>query len=140
MEDPAIGQLLRDKLLELDRQIGMLLDINTPQFVHGSIQLYGGVEDSLFATAETILQRFPTTTKTERADAIGCRRRSPSVPQRKSPVSASRTRSVQANVQIRDDINGLVVSHGSLLIGSETSIPPDRVSMRCCSTRSVRTS
>ncbi|MBT8345414.1 MAG: flavohemoglobin expression-modulating QEGLA motif protein, partial [Desulfofustis sp.] len=33
--------LFRDKIEELDRQITMLQDINTPKFLHGSLQLYG---------------------------------------------------------------------------------------------------
>ena len=47
VEDPALALLLREKLDELDRQITMLVDINTPRFVQGSVQLFGDVEDSL---------------------------------------------------------------------------------------------
>ncbi len=126
VEDPAIGQLFRAKLLELDRQIGMLLEINTPQFVHGSIQLYGGVEDSLFATAEMILQRFPSSTKTKSTDSLDANAFAA-----RAAVEIAYLRqqdeNVQAKVDVRNDINGLIVSHGSLLVGSETSIPLERV-------------
>ncbi len=39
VEDPALSLLLRQKQDELDRQITMLIDVNTPRFVHGSLQL-----------------------------------------------------------------------------------------------------
>ncbi len=122
VEDPAIGQLLRDKLLELDRQIGMLQDANTPQFVHGSIQLYGGVEDSLLAIAESILQRFPTSTKTLPADSLNAESFA-ALAVEEIDFLRRQDEKVAAKVEVRDDINGLIVSQGSLLIGSETSIP-----------------
>ena len=41
IEDPAIAGILHQKRDELDRQITMLGDINSPRFMYGSVQLYG---------------------------------------------------------------------------------------------------
>jgi uncharacterized protein (TIGR02421 family) len=126
IEDPAIGQLLRDKLLELDRQIGMLLDIGTPRFLHGSIQLYGHVDEKLLATAETILQRHPRSRRAKSDDLVDARAFAASAADEIAYLRRM-DENVRATVEIRDDVNGLMVSHGSLLVGSETSIPRARV-------------
>ena len=42
IEDPALAMIFREKLDDIDRQITMLQDRNTPRFLHESIQLYGG--------------------------------------------------------------------------------------------------
>ena len=59
IDDPALYQLFREKQDELDRQITMLLDVNTPRFVHGSIQLYGGVSPSLLEVCRGLLRQIP---------------------------------------------------------------------------------
>ncbi len=126
LEDPAIGQLLRDKVNELDRQINMLLDINTPRFVHGSIQLHGGVEDSLLAVAEETLRRLPTEKKTKRAELVNAQAFAAEA-QQEIAFLQRQDEGVRATVQVRSDIVGLMVSQGSLLVGAETSVPRERV-------------
>ncbi len=71
VDDPALYQIFREKQDELDRQITLLLDMNTPRFVHGSIQLFGGVDDDLDRVAREMLERMPPTVreKTGRAGA-----------------------------------------------------------------------
>jgi len=55
VEDPALSFLLRDKREELDRQISLLAERNTPAFRPGSIRLYGTVDGNLVARAEELL-------------------------------------------------------------------------------------
>ncbi len=126
VEDPAIGQLLRDKVDELDREINMLLDINTPRFIHGSIQLYGDVEDSLFALAKEILGRLPKGTKTKHSDQLDALEFAACAREEIEYLRQQDTE-VRATVEVRDDVNGLMVSHGSLLVGADTRIARDRV-------------
>ena len=126
VEDPAIGQLLRDKVNELDREINMLLDINTPRFVHGSIQLYGDVENSLLTLAEEILVRLPKGIKAKQSDQLGAVEFAIHARQ-EIEYLRQQDGEVSAQVEVRDDINGLIVSHGSLLVGSDTRIERERV-------------
>jgi hypothetical protein len=63
VEDPALESLFRDKIEELDRQITMLQDINTPKFLHGSLQLYGQADEALLTTALEILGLRPKKTR-----------------------------------------------------------------------------
>jgi uncharacterized protein (TIGR02421 family) len=128
VEDPALALLLRQKQNELDRQITMLLDLNTRRFLHGSLQLYGGVGDGLANTAVEILQRLPSRTREDTGkghlDAQAFARRA------KEEVAWYRKQwpALKATVQVRSDVNsGLLVSRGSLLVGSHTRIPVSRV-------------
>jgi hypothetical protein len=72
VEDPALESLFRDKIEELDRQITMLQDINTPKFLHGSLQLYGQADEALLTTALEILGLRPK--KTRRKASLHLRR------------------------------------------------------------------
>jgi uncharacterized protein (TIGR02421 family) len=127
VEDPAIFELLREKQVELDRKLTMLLDMNSPRFLHGSVQLYGEMSDKNLATAEELLGRLSpksrdsgrggyldadTLADLARAEIEYYRRQWPEV---------------EAEVEVREDIaNGLMVSHGNLLIGAGTRVPSAR--------------
>jgi uncharacterized protein (TIGR02421 family) len=127
IEDPALGLVFRQKLDELDRQITMLQDRNTPRFLHESIQLYGGVEDDLHELALDTLERIrPRSREKEsksvvRADAFAERAR------QEVAFLRSQDRRVKARVEIRPDVTGLLVSRGNLLVSSYSRIPESRV-------------
>jgi uncharacterized protein (TIGR02421 family) len=128
VEDPAIFGLFREKQDELDRKVTMLLDINTSRFLHGSIQLYGEPGEENLATAEELLDRLPPRSRddprggTLDADAMADRAR------REIEHYRRQWPEVRADVEVRPDIaNGLMVSHGNLLIGAESRVPAARV-------------
>ena len=127
VDDPALYQIFREKQDELDRQITLLLDMNTPRFVHGSIQLFGGVDDELDRVARAMLERMPPTVR-EKSD--GPSLNAQAFAERAEVEIESFRRQwpeVKAGVQVREDIHtGLMVSKGSLLIGADTTIPAAR--------------
>ena len=51
IDDPTLSYLFRQKQEELDRQITLLSDVDTPRFLPESLQIYGGVSDWLLAQA-----------------------------------------------------------------------------------------
>jgi hypothetical protein len=55
VEDNTLAHLFREKRRELDRQITLIEDRNTPAFLGGSLSLYGGVSDELLSEAERVL-------------------------------------------------------------------------------------
>ena len=127
VEDPALAQLFRSKMVELDRRITMMLDLNTPRFLHGSIQLYGGVEDELLNLAKGVLDAAQP--RKENTPA-GRRLRAASVLQRAKAEIAyltSQSEHINPRVEIRKDISGLMVSRGCLLVGAEVSIDASRI-------------
>ena len=60
IEDPTLAYLFRQKQDELDRQITLLSDVDSPRFLPESLQIYGGVSDWLLAQATELLERVPT--------------------------------------------------------------------------------
>ncbi len=127
IEDPEVAFILRQKQDELDRQLTGLADRGTFRFVHESVQLFGGAEPELVKLARQILEREgepsddrPAAGGVVDAETFALRAR----------VELDRFRQEQpritAGVQIRDDINGLMVSRGNLLIPHDLRIPSYR--------------
>lgn len=126
VEDPAAWRLLRDKREELDKQITLLADRNSPGFLQGSIRLFGHMRAPLLERAREILREVPPlagggTRARIRAEAFAAR----------AEAEFEHYRSAypgfRSEVQIRPDLMGLMVSSGRLLVGSELSLWPDRV-------------
>ncbi len=127
VEDPLIAQLFREKQDELDRQLTMLLDRETPRFVYGSLQLFGGVDDPTLRLAEELLRRLPPHTRDDsQGDSVAAEQFA-----QRAGEEIARLRQaypeLSARVEVRQDINGLMVSHGNLLVGQHTNIPASRV-------------
>ena len=128
VEDPVLAQMFREKQDELDRQITLLLDINTNRFVHDSVLLFGKIDDALLRLAKQILKGLPPRSRDDSkghyliATAFAARA------QREIDYYRRLWPEIDASVQLREDIaSGLMVSHGSLLIGKYTRIPASRV-------------
>lgn len=127
VEDPALALLLRDKRAELDRQIDLLEDRDTPRFLYGSLQLYGAVEDSLLRLSEALLAGLPAGGDDEPAgERLGaaafaeCARAEIEYYRQLRP-------DLSAAVEIREDIPGLMVARGDLLVGQRTRVARCRV-------------
>ena len=60
VEDPTLSYLFRQKQDELDRQITLLSDVDSPRFLQESLQVYGGVSDWLLEQGPELLDRVPT--------------------------------------------------------------------------------
>lgn len=125
LEDPVLAQLLHDKRRELDRQLGLLEDRDTARFLYGSLQLYGSVEDSLYADALDILQGVSRSAGAAgpRCDAVGfVARARGELEHYRAMLPALATR-----IEIRDDLTSLMVSHGDMLVPARLDVPAHRV-------------
>ena len=126
IEDPALAQIFREKVIAVDRQITMLQDRNSAKCLHESIQLFGGVEDDLLDVAVSILAAIPP----------GSRDRSPKGTLRAGDLAdlaraeieflRKQDPQVNATVEVRPDVTGLIVSRGDLLVGSQLVVPASR--------------
>ena len=127
IEDPTIADLFLRQQQALDRKITMIQDRNTSRFLYGSLQAYGDVSDKLLAVAVDILERLPRHSReasaTGKVDATAFERFA------KDELEFLRvTHPEMSNrVEVRNDIVGLMVSSGNLLIGADTSVPISRV-------------
>jgi uncharacterized protein (TIGR02421 family) len=126
VEDPAAWKLLRDKREELDKQISLLGDRNSPEFLHSAIRLFGTVSPSLKDRAEEILREVPPPGGRRSRERVGAEAFAA-----RAQAEFDHYRSVypefRSEIQIRPDLVGLMVSSGRLLVGRDLALTPDRV-------------
>ncbi len=126
--DPTLGNLFRKKRGEIDRELTMLSERGTPNFMLGSLQLYGRVDDSIMQTAVEILERFPgrshDDTTSGRYTATDFADRAQQEIDKYSLISG---KPAVSKVIVTDEIPGLMVSQGNLLIGKSMKIPDNRM-------------
>lgn len=127
IEDPTLAALLEAKRDELDRQLSLVADRNTPRFLRGSQQIFGDLEPWLVQLAEEVVAAVapqgrdgPQETPLD-AEAFAHEAR--------AVVSAYRQEwpALPAKVVVRDDVTGIMVSQGNFLIGGDARVPPRRV-------------
>lgn len=127
IEDPTISSIFHKQLIELEMKFSMLRDRNTRNFFYGSMQLFGEIDDELYGLAERILDRFPPRSR----EFSGRKKINANVFAERAKEEIKSFRSVlpeiSSKVIIRDDITGLMVSKGNLLIGNRVQIPESRV-------------
>ncbi len=126
IEDPTLGDLFDSKRQELDRQITLLDDRDKVEFMHGSIQLFGKVDSTLLDTAQQILSHTATQPDHERSELLDAERFAAHA---RDELDYYRRLdpSLQASVEVRDDISGILVSHGNFLIGRDVHVSTTRL-------------
>ena len=127
IEDPVIANLLREKRMEINRKLTMLEDRNQPQFLYGSLQLYGGISAELKRLAVQILNTLRphrrNGMKREFVNAEQFYKRA----EEEMEYYRAEYPAMQAKVEIRNDIVGLMVASGNLLLSDNVNILPSRV-------------
>jgi len=132
IEDPTLMQLFGEKRDELERKLTMLSDRETPSFLHGSIQTYGSVEESLLETAHQMLMMMPA----KDSENIGADSDTDTVSAetfvRLAEAELDHYRksypSLQSRVELREDIvSGAMVSGGDFLVSKWAHFPKERV-------------
>ena len=124
LEDPLLEQLLGEKRHELDAQLTMLATRNTPAFQSASMFLYGAISADLLEDAAAILAagggRRPSGTSVGSRDIAAAAATLAGTYSAVDPAFAP-------DIQVRDDIAGLMVSGNKLFIGTNIVVPVDRV-------------
>ncbi len=126
IEDPTLFALFAAKRDELDRQITLIADRGTPRFLYGSQQIYGEVSDNVLKEAHRLLEQLlpggrESSAPPLDAEAFAARARQALERYRENHSAFS------ACLEIREDISGLMVSRGNLLIGIDAQVPAERV-------------
>ncbi|TVP48385.1 MAG: DUF1704 domain-containing protein [Gemmatimonadales bacterium] len=136
LEDPTLSHLLSASREELDRKVTMLGDRNTPRFLFGSLSVYGSVDSGLHADALRILDATSPSPGSAGGSSAGTSDEDDDMDD--GPGGGSREVNAAAfarmareeldfyrescpdlasEVVIRDDVAGLQVSSGNLLVG-----------------------
>lgn len=129
VEDPTLDRIFREKLREIARQLTMLAERNTHRFLPGSLQLYGGVEPELLRLAEELLAVIgpagleagepasdPTIDATELARLA----------RQEFDLYREQYAEFDAELDLRDDVAGLMVSRNTLLIDRRLTVTATR--------------
>ncbi|MCB0192205.1 MAG: DUF1704 domain-containing protein [Anaerolineae bacterium] len=127
VEDPTLAFLFREKRHELDRQLTMLNDRGTRRFLYGSLQLFGGVSEDLERLAREVLTKIPPRSRERNGQSYFTA--AAFADRAKGEIEYYRQfyPDISATIQIRDDVAGLMVSRGNLLISRQSQIPASRV-------------
>lgn len=127
IEDPELSWILREKQRELDWQLTALAARDSRDFLYGSLLAFGNVGPSLLRVARNVLESVPPSSGSD-----------PDARKVTAPEFAARARreidffkrqhdQAEAGIKITSDVTGLMVSHGTLLIGSELHVPSARL-------------
>ena len=127
VEDPVLASLFREKRTEIDRQVTIIEDRETKRFLYSSLQLFGGVSAKLTGLAGEILESLPPHSREnfgkKYINAAAFVERAKHELEYYRKIDPSMT----AEVQIRSDTVGLMVSRGNLLVSRNIKIPDSRV-------------
>ncbi len=126
IEDPALANIFSSKRDELDKQISLLAARGLPEFLPGSIQLYGMVEESLLKLAETILSH-PVDGKKQDDKSMLNAEELAEYARAEVKYYQDKDPGLTCSVEVRDDIAGILVSHGNFLIGSDAMTRKNRL-------------
>ena len=127
IEDPALHALFLERRDEMDRQITLMSDRCRANFLLGSQQIFGSVDDELLGLARELISRIPSETSDNPTGEILNAETFAEVAQSEIDYYRRDNPAFAATVQIRDDIPGLMVSNGHLLIGKQAQIAQSRV-------------
>ena len=119
VEDATLAHLLRSKHREMELQLDMLEARETDDFLQLSIELYGGVSPALRAQAEEVLAVVTSTEPA--ADALDAEEFL-ALAQAEITHYRDIDPEVELHAEIRPDINGVMVSGDTLLIGPRSRV------------------
>ncbi len=119
VEDPTLGHLLRAKHRELELQLEMLQARESDDFLQLSIELYGGVSPALRRQAEALLE---TVTETEPPGDVLDADEFLALAEAEIAHYREVDPDLEMHAEIRPDVNGVMVSGDTLLIGPESRV------------------
>lgn len=127
IEDPTLAHIYEEKQNELDRQITLVADRNTPRFLYGSRQLFGDIEQELLTLSEDILQQIsPHLPDDHDSDFLEVDEFA-EIAHDEIEHYRNQDSNFTARVEVRDDITGILVSKGNFLIGRDARVSRLRV-------------
>lgn len=127
VEDPTLAQLFRDQQVSLDRKLTMLGDRGRREFLYGSLQVFGGVDEPLLDLAYEVLDHVPSRTRGESSRGAADAKALAALANRELEHYRAQYPDMTSGVHIRNDVVGAMVSRGRLLIGARILVPTARI-------------
>jgi uncharacterized protein (TIGR02421 family) len=126
VEDPTLAAIFREKQRELSLKLDLLSDRRTKRFLHTGVALYGDVDRLMMLEATEILDRLPASLRRTAGPKVDAAALAASA-QLEIDHYRERYPELNATVQLRPDVTSLMVSSGSLLVGSGMQFTTRRV-------------
>jgi uncharacterized protein (TIGR02421 family) len=126
IEDPALQRLFQEKQQELELKLTMLRDRDTAKFLYESLQLFGGVEDDLLQLAIGLLRQVSCKGGGRKGRPVHAAAFARHV-ETEFDYYRQHCPEFKARVKVTDDVSGLIVLRGQLLINADLSIPKTRI-------------
>jgi uncharacterized protein (TIGR02421 family) len=125
IEDPTLAFLFNDKREEIEKQITMLKERGTSNFMFSSIRLYSSVDKELYETAKYLLKEIPpednSSARWVDAEELAQKCRE------EIEYYKNFYPKLDSKVTVKNDIVGMLVSRGQLYIGKSFKVPENRV-------------
>lgn len=125
IDHPTLAFLLRDKRMEMEKQLVMLEERGTNKFFHTSQSMYGNIDENVKASAIAILNDDIPNEQAEHevVNAVDFARAA------RNEIDYYRKNfpQIPLQVKIKDDVSGLIVSGPELSIGKDLAISMSRV-------------
>jgi uncharacterized protein (TIGR02421 family) len=126
IEDPTLAHIFSQKREELDRQLTLIADRNTKRFLLGSRQLYGDVDTALLELAQQMLAMAARRTGSSDIDYLSAAEFAERARQ-EIEYYRQQDAALPAQVELRDDVPGIMVSRGNFLVGTDARVSRTRV-------------
>ncbi|MCE7053588.1 flavohemoglobin expression-modulating QEGLA motif protein [Algoriphagus sp. AGSA1] len=125
IEDPTLSFLYTEKREELEKQITMLKERGTKNFMYSSIRLYSSPGVKLYETAKDLLKTLSPDhlEEVEWVDAYDMAKICREEIERYKKTYPE----LDSKVEVKNDIVGMLVSRGQLYIGSSFKVPKQRI-------------
>jgi len=126
IDDPALTHIFHTQRQEISQLLTMIGDRNTSNFMYGSLQVFGGVDDVLLGEAKNILNCLSVQSPSFTGEKLSA---SELAKRAKRLIADYRKQNADFNytVEIRNDLPGIMVSSGKLLIGSTLSLHQETI-------------
>nr|WKN38930.1 DUF1704 domain-containing protein [Tunicatimonas sp. TK19036] len=124
VHDPTLAFLLRDKRRELDKQLDMLRERGTEDFLYSSLRLYKSIDEKLLSLANMLLKEIPVE-KTQKGTFSA--RQFASRVEEEFAYFQQQNPDFKSKIHLKSSIPGLMVSRGELYIPSKMILRDHRV-------------
>ncbi|MFC7358175.1 flavohemoglobin expression-modulating QEGLA motif protein [Jejudonia soesokkakensis] len=125
VDDPTLAYILRDKRLEIEKQLTMLEERGTDSFRFVGESLYGRIEEDVLNGAKEILNTFSEGENASEIDKFTCHEFAEHA-QKEIDYYQEKFPHLKLALEIRSDVAGIMVSETTLLISDQLNMDSNR--------------
>ncbi|NND89150.1 MAG: DUF1704 domain-containing protein, partial [Flavobacteriaceae bacterium] len=125
VDDPTLAYILRDKRLEIEKQLTMLEERGTDSFRFIGESLYGAIEEEVLEGANELLKKYPHGDDPGEIEKFSCYDFA-EYAQAEIDYYQEKFPDLDLSLDIRHDVAGIMVSETNLLISDTLSMDAQR--------------